>query len=305
MGIMKNQTHLVFSLAFVCLLSSCGDVSSNRRMGQNRTPDRNTQEVGSEGSENLRSHIHREKGAKILSYAEEIQKILGRDLPEVSYRIIPLMERDDEGSDRNVRTVEQLGRPNSNCGRGDGFSGIDARITNCLQENGDRASWVGFSHGAAGESTWKLVLRDGHLSEIWLDGRTGMVWSYLRADSEGRTLVNWCKASGNDENESPGVSTDCNELAAGESLCAGAVFSGLGDQVKWRLPTRNDYLQADINGLRSVFPKEGTQGLWTATIRAGSEGRSEAWVYNTSEGTLSGAQLSSTHYVRCIGAPVR
>lgn len=303
---MKNQTNLVGAIAVLFLFSSCGDVSSNRRMGQNRGgQEQNRQEVGSEGSEELRSQIHREKGARILSYAEEIQKVLGNDLSDKLYRIIPLMERDDEGSNRNVRTVEQLGRPNTNCGRGDGFEGIDARITNCRNLNGDRATWEGFSHGAAGESTWKLVMRDGHDSEIWIDGRTGMVWSYLRADNEGRTLVNWCKASGNDENASNGVATDCNELAEGESLCAKAEFSGLGNQVKWRLPTRNDYLQADINGFRSVFSKEGTQGLWTATMRASSADRSEAWVYNTAEGTLSGAQLSSTHYVRCIGAPVR
>lgn len=302
---MKKQNSLLFSLAFLCLLTSCEDVSSNRRLGQNRNPERSAPEVGAEGSENLRSHIHREKGSSILSYAEEIQKVLGRDLPEISYRIIPSMEKDDEGSLKNTSPVEELGRPSSNCGRGDGFSGIDARITDCYQKNGSKALWEGYRYGAAGESTWKLVTKNGSGKEVWLDSRTGMVWSYIHSNEENKKLFNWCMASGNDENNSTHVLVDCNDVGAGESICANEVLEEVGTQVKWRLPTRNDYLQADINGLRSVFIKEGDQGLWTATIRANSDGRSEAWVYNTQEGTLSGASLTSEHYVRCIGAPVR
>lgn len=302
---MNKQITLLFSLSFLCLLASCEDVSSNRRQGQNRNPERDRPEIGSEGSENLRSHIHRERGSAILSYAEEIQKTLGRDLPQISYRIVPLMEKDDEGSLKNVATVNDLGRPTVSCGRGDGFAGIDARITDCFQKNADKALWEGYRYGAAGESTWKLVTRNGSEKEMWLDLRTGMVWSYLRADTEENKLFNWCKASGNDQNSSTELLIDCNELAEGESVCAGELLEEVGSQIQWRLPTRNDYLQADINGIRSIFPKEADAGLWTATIRAASEGRAEAWVYSTKEGTLSAGPLSSERFVRCIGAPVR
>lgn len=302
---MNKSFTLILSLSLLSFLTSCNDVSSNHKMGQNRNPERNRPEIGSEGSENLRSHIHRERGSAILSYAEEIQKTLGRDLPQISYRIIPLMEKDDEGSSKNVATIEDLGRPTINCGRGDGFAGIDGRITDCFQKNADKALWEGYRYGAAGESTWKLVTRNGSGKEMWLDMRTGMVWSYLRANSEGKNLFNWCKASGNDENASSELIVDCNELAAGESVCAGELLDEVGTQIQWRLPTRNDFLQADINGIRSIFPKEDDRGLWTATMRAAADGRSEAWVYNTKEGTLSGAALASERFVRCIGAPVR
>lgn len=302
---MKKSFTLLFGLGLLCFLSACGDVSSNRRMGQNRNPERDRPEQGSEGSENLRSHMHRERGSAILSYAEEIQKRLGRDLPEILYRIIPLMEKDDEGSSKNVATVEDLGRPTVSCGRGDGFAGIDARAADCFQKNGDKATWEGYRFGAAGESTWKLVTRNGSGKEMWLDMRTGMVWSYLRANSEGKNVFNWCKASGNDENASTDVIVDCNALAEGISICAGHLMEEVGEQIKWRLPTRNDYLQADINGIRFIFPKEDDRGLWTATMRAASEGRSEAWVYSTKEGTLAGVPLASERFVRCIGAPVR
>ncbi|MFP5385942.1 MAG: hypothetical protein ACLGHN_07670 [Bacteriovoracia bacterium] len=300
-----NKFVTLFIPLSLVFLASCQDVSSNRRQGQNRSPERSNPELGTEGRDEVRSQLHREKGSPVLSYAEEISKTLSNDLSDRLYRIIPDMDKDDEGSFRNVITMNDLGRPNVNCGLGSAFSGIDARITDCFQKNGNRSIWEGEKYGAAGEGLWKLVSLNGTGKEIWFDGRTGMVWSYIRTNSESENLVNWCQASGNDENQTNTATVDCNDLAEGESLCAREVLSEVGTQVKWRLPTRNDYLQADINGFRFVLPHEGEQGLWTATIRAAASGRNEAWVYRSTEGTLSAAALSSNHYVRCIGTPSR
>lgn len=301
---MKKQNCLLFSLTFLCFLTACEDVSSNHKQGQNRNPERSTPEIGGEGSGSLRSHLHREKGSPILSSSQEIQKILNGELPDISYRLIPSMEKDDEGSLKNTTPVEALGRPAINCGAGDGFPGIDARITDCFQKNGSKALWEGHRYGAAGESTWKLVSRN-NAKEIWFDMRTGLVWSYLMTNEDNSNAFNWCMASGNTENNSSDVAVDCNDIGSAESLCANEILEEVGSQVKWRLPTRNDYLQADINGIRSIVEKEGEAGLWTATLRARSQGRSEAWIYNTQEGLLSAASLSTLHSVRCIGAPVR
>lgn len=300
-----NKLVALFMPVSLLFLASCQDVSSNRRQGQNRSPERSNPELGTEGRDEVRSQIHREKGSPVLSYAEEIQKTLSNDLSDRLYRVVPDMDKDDEGSFRNVITMNDLGRPTVNCGVGSAFSGIDARITDCFQKNGNRSIWEGEKFGAAGEGLWKLVSLNGIGKEIWLDGRTGMVWSYLRINSEEKNTFNWCKASGNDENQTTTATVDCNELAEGESLCAREELSEVGAQVKWRLPTRNDYLQGDLNGLRFVLAKESEQGLWTATLRASAEGRTQAWVFRTSEGTLTGAALSSEHHVRCIGTPSR
>lgn len=300
-----KHTNSLLGLGLLTLLVSCGDVSSNNKMGTNRNPERSIPGVeGSNGEDNLRSHIHREKGATVISYADEILKTIANDLSIKNYRVIPSMEIDSEGSSKNVTTVTDNGRPTVTCGMADTFSGIDARITDCFQKNGDKALWEGFRFASAGEGTWKLVALDSN-TEIWFDGRTGMVWSEVKKLND-VSLFNWCKASGNQEDDSNIGGVDCNSLADKTSICVDSVTTGIGKQIRWRLPTRNDLLQADLNGIRFVHKKEtaGT-GLWTATMVAGVSGRTDAWIYNSVNGTLLPAPVSSSHSVRCIGTPDR
>jgi hypothetical protein len=298
--------YFILGIGLLTLLVGCEDVSSNRRKGQNHSLERST--PGLEAEANIRSAIHREKGADVISYSQEIAKTLRRNLPDSLYRIVPLMEKDDEGSSRNITTMGQIGRPLSPCGSGSSFMGISSRIVDCSQKNGARSLWEGVRHGAAGEGTWTLVSLSDDRQEIWLDGQTGMVWSDIIKKTSGVNVFNWCKASGNTENATSSEVIDCglmNDLAHGEELCVNAFTDGIGANIKWRLPTRNDFLQADLNGSRFVLKKENTQGLWTATMRAGVTGRNEAWVYNSHDGTLFGANLTSERQVRCIGTPVR
>lgn len=301
---MKN-TKILIGMAFLTLLVGCQDVSSNRRQGtNNNTVITRPGAEGTDGSDSIRSSMHRERGAPVLSYADEIKKTLANDLPETLYRTVPLMEKDDEGSIKNVITVDRRGRPTTACGLGNSFAGIDARVTDCFQKNGDNSIWEGATYGAAGEGTWKLVQRNNDGDEIWIDGRTGMVWSDIAKNSTGINVFNWCKASGNTQNDTPTESIDCNAISDGINVCE-IVSDEISSQIKWRLPTRNDFLQADLNGSRFVLKKETEVGLWTATMRAGVSGRTEAWVYNSKDGTLSPGTLTTERQVRCIGAPVR
>lgn len=292
------------TLVMLTFLVSCGeDVSSNRRKGSTGQ-ERNRSEVsGAGGTDGTRSQIHRVKAAPVLSYAEEIARTLNNTLSDVLYRIRPDMEIDDEGSLANVLTVSNLGRPTVNCGTGTNLAGIDSRITDCFQKNGNSALWEGSRYGAAGEGIWKLVSRTPE-REIWLDMRTGMIWSDVMK-IESSTSFNWCQASGNTENDTPTATIDCNALAAGVSVCVGANDPDINVNVRWRLPTRNDFLQADINGARFVLKPESSLGLWTATMKAGVTGRTDAWIYKSADGTLISDNLSGKHHVRCIGAPVR
>lgn len=294
-----KHSPFIASLGLLTVLVGCGDVSSNHKLGTNNNPERTVQGAeGNNGSDGQRSQIHREKGATVLSYAEEILQTVAGTLSAKNYRIIPSMEKDNEGSSSNVTTVTENGRPNVYCGTGD-FPGVDARITDCFLKNGDKAQWEGFRYAASGEGTWKLVAFS-ETNEIWFDGRSGMVWS------EVKNAANWCKASGNQDDDTNSGGVDCNGLANKESICVGASTPGIGNQIRWRLPTRNDFLQADLNGMRFVLRKETAgAGLWTATLVAGVAGRTDAWIYNSSNGTLTSDKIQNSHAVRCIGTPDR
>jgi hypothetical protein len=207
------------------------------------------------------------------------------------YRIIPLMALDDEGTNgKNISSRSGLGRPAVDCGATAGQT-LKQRIADCLKLNTTTASWDGTSFGASGESVWKLVTRTGTL-EMWLDTRTGHLWSDTIA------TTNWCNASGNTLVETD-ASVNC--LTAGTNVtCVGKNLMNITGIV-WRLPTRNDYLQGDLDGLRFVLKESDTTGFWTATMNSVSFGRSEAWVYQQRQGTLESAALGNDHQVRCIG----
>lgn len=296
------KTSFIWMPVLFTMIVGCGeDVSSNRRRG---TPgqERNTSEVnGNGGLDGTRSQVHRRTAAPVLSYSEEIAQTLNNSLSDVLYRIVPLMETDDESS---ALTIQELGRPKKVCGIADTLQGVDSRITDCFQKNGNLSLWEGSRYGTSGEGIWKLVSRNADGREIWFDTRTGMAWSDI-ITIDGAASFNWCQASGNIENDTPSTTTDCNDIAAGISTCVGKTDGDIGVNVKWRLPTRNDLLQADLNGARAVLKKESSLGLWTATLKSGVSGRNEAWIYKSADGTLTNDVLSSKYHVRCIGAPIR
>lgn len=298
---MKKQLNFVSLLALTALVG-CNDDVGSRSTSQN--PVKPAPPIEAEVIAQ-RSMLIREKGSDSLSTAKEIKKTLAGTLSVKSYRTVPLMEKDDEGSSKNTTTITSLGRPAVNCGTGT-FAGIKARIADCVAKNTEKASWEGSLYGASGEGNWKLVSRSDDNKEIWIDETTGLLWSYLlsKEDEDTKTTFNWCKASGNGQGNTSSEQVDCLTTGAGESLCDRQTLDEVGTQAKWRLPTRNDYLQADLNGLRFVLAREPSElGLWTATMRSTATGRTEAWVYSSKEGTLSAGNLTSERYVRCIGVP--
>lgn len=287
---------LAGSILLLSTLIGCGDdiaSRSNRRGGLERNSQGAT---GDEVNQLINSQMHRLRAsAPILSYAQETDLSLRNALPS-GLRRVPLMELDDEGT--HGKNVVIQSRPTVECGIGEAFTGIDARINDCHLKNATNSLWNGYLSGAAGEGSWKLVSLTSTGKETWIDLKTGMVWSDVVASG------NWCKASGNTQESMIGVDTDCSVVGEGDSFCYGASSDGFGKNIQWRLPTRNDYLQADINGLRFVLKKGGSTGFWTATMVSGSVGRDEAWVYYPEQGTLASGELTSSRQVRCIGIAV-
>lgn len=196
---------------------------------------------------------------------------------------------------------------------------IQDRITDCSSRTG--ATWVGASNGNAGESTWSLVVRTASGKEVWRDARTLYLWS------DTLTNGNWCQASGNAQTDSYGGICDSpmyqQQPSDGDafSFCAegAGLTSGLGENwtlgtyadekgnlgmsttpsIRWRLPSRNDFVQADLDGARYVLPNVGL-AFWTATVYGFDRQKARIWSGTT--GMTSYASRSDVGVsVRCVG----
>lgn len=272
---MKTVSLALLSILFIV---SCGEDASKNKRGavMLKKPSFNT----AESEAGIMAHIQRDSVVVPLSSAEAINDIVNNTLPK-TFRVIPRLS----DVEKPRYDVESIGRPAKACGSVSNAS-LGDRITSCEKANADLSTWSN-KNGVAGESNWKLVsLADD--KEIWVDLRTGMLWSDVI-----NTQADWCSASGNNE----GV-CKTNSPAM---ICNSMVTFG---NIKWRLPTRNDYLQADINGLRSVVkPSKTETAFWAATIDSSNMDR--AWTYDLNRGMLGTAGLEALRQVRCIGAAAR
>lgn len=225
-------------------------------------------------------------------------------------RVVPDFQQDDEQvgydfaaalrkySDPEVSQTF----PQADCGL---EGSIETRIRNC------NTLWRASLGAWSGAANWSLVTLRGS-SSVWRDERTGLIWSDIVAEAS------HCAAAGNVQN----LGFDCS--ANTESLCAEidglstpdkvgsrpAVYSdakgGLGlassTPVLWRLPSREDFLQAYANGAARVLPGFVTSNQWTASVY--SRDRTEGWIFfNTRSGNggFYGAQRSRVIDVRCVG----
>lgn len=277
------------SIAFLALLTmvvACNDAEKGNR------PEINASR-GAQISENsaVRSQLHRLRLTSVLSTAQESAN--AESLP-VGYDNIPNIFEADDGFGSNSRSVIHAPHSGQSCGVGTAFATIQERMTNCETLNPGQASWKALSSGNAGEGNWSLVLRNVDGKEIWLDETTNYLWSDVVADATG-----WCDASGNRQGIADGGKVDCQILGT-RSLCADSALPGIPEsQVSWRLPTRGDFLQADLDGARFVLRNVSTMSFWTATVNGSN--RDEAWSILQSTGALSAVSRAEGRAVRCIG----
>ena len=206
---------------------------------------------------------------------------------------------------------------------------IPTRVANCrsAMQPTDSAHWVGLKMGNSGEGNWSLVTRQlgtngSGYSEVWLDETTGLLWSDALRENTGTVMNrNWQNLM--TVRNGSGVPTKdvCTDDAIGTQE-KGALGTTSGPQIKWRLPTRNDFLQGDLNGLRYALPgiwkTSGFAtpfGFWSATSVATGSGL--AWIL-TAEGHMMSLdkttapvggfiQYASGYgdvHVRCVGGAV-
>jgi hypothetical protein len=215
--------------------------------------------------------------------------IVKKTLPE-GYRLVPSFSVPDTENARNG--LNHQGRPAQPCGLGANVS-LSDRIKSCKRVNGNSAVWSA-QQGNGGESDWKLVTLTPERVEVWYDARTKLIWSDL-ADASS----NWCEASGNSED-------NCKAIGDNVSVCVNRStvdpLHGLSNIV-WRLPTRNEYLQGEVDGLRAVLKDEAAGIYWSATLN--SAGLTKAWTYDQHDGTIGSSALTDTLKVRCVGTSLR
>ncbi|MEX0799568.1 MAG: hypothetical protein WD025_08985 [Bacteriovoracaceae bacterium] len=174
---------------------------------------------------------------------------------------------------------------------------IDARKDDCVEKNkGDEKAirWNGKSNGSSGEGMWELVIKRSGKS-LWQDMSTGLLWSPPSTNP-----VTWSLASGN------GASEDI--ICDGENDITSERLNFLGmtpEEVVWRLPTRNDFLQADINGSRFVIAeKDDNTVFWTANY---IKDETQAWAIQLNKGVLKALPdtASTLMNVRCVGVALK
>lgn len=285
--------------------------------------------------------MHRDRETpQITLHKESIAAGMDYTNTDPGYRAVPKISKDDEGVTlASVLTVNRTTGATGNwAARTCGTSGatVEDRIASCAAEFGVDATWEGSVKGNAGQGRWRLVTRTGDIDasgrgrEVWRDERTKLLWSSFVAQS-----LNWCKASGSNfiagnptSEDDPGNYCDNATYQNTAGKAVSACFedgenhfttsdpgidpggkAGLGltssPKVAWRLPTRYDYQQADINGIRFVLPEMVYDGSytveWSASVYSDSFNRYEGWVFEIPTGAIYYVARWKSYRVRCVG----
>jgi len=276
----------MLKLIFLALLAAaCNDTASRGKGSEN--PQREAADGTTPSA--VRSHLFRVAGTEQLTAQGETQN--AANLP-AGYLDTPELEKTDDGITGD--NVDRATRPVATCGLDSALTTVAQRIRDCATKNPNQSEWLGLKDATGGEGTWRLVARSDSSQEIWLDETTGFIWSHVVS-----TTSNWCQAAGNTEKALIENGIDCSVIHDDNTRCEGKDLLGIpASQIAWRLPTRADFLQADLNGARFVLPQTDTS-VWTATVS--STNRETAWSITPKTGLLSAQPRSASLGVRCLG----
>lgn len=274
---------LISFLTLVLLISSCMEAHQGSR---NKNPDGGRGNGGNDGPnidpvlatdlpDFLRSQSYRNKTIKPRTYSQELKAVIANNA-DTSFRAIPR----DIDTDNSVTYAIA---PQAECGIGEKLNTLKSKIDDCAKKNDGMAAWYGKLYGISGEGDWRLVAKNAHFV-IFQDTTTSLLWS---STVESGT---WAQASGNVDRDKDYTCSTINLDIFDE------------EEVSWRLPTRNEFLQADINGARYALPDTENK-FWTAS--ANGDDLTQAWAIEQSTGVLSKVGKSQELAIRCIGYPLK
>ena len=285
----------VSNIVLLSVLVSCGaaDNGDSRQGDPNAKPtDRTTQAADSvKLRSQLRSQMFRFKGKEIYTYTGEQSKIQKNELP-ATHRTIPNTTEDIPTS---VDLPKALANPNTSCGNTKEGS-MTARHNACLVANGNvdlMVFWNGKNQGIQGEGGWQLISNSkpttGANKVVWQDLTTGYLWSDVHVG------YTWEEAAGIGETNL--TNRPCQAKADAPKDELGRIGP---DVVSWRLPNRNEFLQADLNGSKYILPNK-DEFVWTASYA----GSNTAWAIKVATGELVLRSIDDSLGVRCIGVVLK
>lgn len=285
--------NTILNIVIVGTLVSCGAAKNPKsRKGDDLNPPTNTNQAArsSELQGKLRSQMYRFKKSEQYTYSAEAKKLQDSKLP-VSHRVIPNTDYDIDSA---VDKVKALENPDIVCGNSKTDS-IQARHADCFEKHplSDFVEWSGKNQGISGEGNWQFISNskstEGENKIVWQDFTTGYLWSDVMSG------YSWEEAAGIGETNL--TNRPCLSKLESPKHELGRINP---DIVTWRLPNRNEYLQADLNGSRFVLPN--TKGLvWTASYA----GDNQAWAINVATGELILQSIDTALSVRCIGVVLK
>lgn len=285
----------LLTLLSLVLLIGCLEVPDNADRETKDPPDRPAvtgEDLGDDLSAYIRSQAFRNKNTKQYSI-EGIRKYVAANgaFPK-TFHPVP---NDRLTTDMREETTP-YSRRQTNCGLlpNDNEPTIKKRMEDCAEvykDDLDGYLWNGEVKGISGEGKWQLVMKKGD-RHIWLDHTTQLIWTDLI------TEATWEMASGSQINAADAKCTN-TYLAADVADETKDEFMGLtADEVFLRLPTRNDFLQADINGSRFVLSNIENKTYWTANYSSEDD---RAWAIDQEDGILMKMTATTTNSVRCVG----
>ena len=225
---------------------------------------------------------------------------------------------------------DKLSRPDKDCGRN---GSVVRRMRDCSIKNKARSHFIGKKQGQDGAGDWNLVVRltgkdqfnQGRVFEVWRDERTKLIWS----DSTNMSY-NWFQSAGFSSATDTRLLTYYNAQAGSSigntilqpinpiSVCANADRlnanggtrgitryrnPAIENQVKgnlniaWRLPSRNDWFSAFVDGISQVISSTNISA-WTATSTSGNGGRQ--FKFFPSNGAIQEESPMTLQSVRCV-----
>lgn len=288
----------IISVIFILsILVSCGATkNSDREKGGGGKPNNDTRDnraaTPGEFQATIRTHTYRNTGTIQLSIKEEALAVIAGKLP-ATYAPIPQFNLHN---DAKVIKLNPLPSINTSCGNDiEATTTIKARVADCKTKQADTMAitWLGKAYGISGEGNWQLISNSVETIEekknayqLWHDESTDLIWSDIVTEAD--FFIATGSKDGSIDNKD-------------DRVCQANIKSyPLGRinplRISWKIPNRNDFLQADLNGARYVLPN--TDDLvWTGSYNKDNE----AWAIKQSTGELISTPVTEKLKVRCIG----
>ena len=254
---------ITFTLLFLHL-SSCLDNASGSRRPEAQAPIEENDPQDTEADFNLEdtlpTMLYKDRGTESLPLLAIRKALLRGELP-TGYYLYPTVEQ--------TYTSEVISQVHkySNCGLSSEILTIKDAIADCLDKNPANATWDATKNGTSGEADWKLVTVTSEDLIIWQDQRTGLLWTSAIKE------------------------IDFDQ--AREQTC---VQTFQFENIQWKLPNRNEFLLADIDGARFVLD-ETDNTYWTETAAT----TLKAWAIKQDTGVLSDEEMTTNLSGRCVG----